>query len=359
VLSREVRIAFWLAALVAAGLLLHLLEGVLLPFVAGLAIAYVLDPAARRLEGWGLSRTLATLLLSLLFFAAAVGLLLLLAPLLQAQVLGFAARLPGYAAALRAEAEPAVERLLANLPPEAIERVRAAAGAHAGDAVKWAASLLAGLWQGGMAFVHVLSLVAITPVVAFYLLRDWSRVVERLDGLLPRGAAPAIREQALALDAVISSFLRGQATVCLALAAYYGIALSLIGLEFGLLVGVAAGLVSFVPYAGAALGFAVGAGIAYAQFATWAPLAWVAAAFAAGQILEGYVLTPRLVGDRVGLHPVWIIFALLAGGALFGFTGLLLAVPAAAAVGVLVRFAVRRYRGSALYRGDGGEGNPP
>lgn len=358
-MSREARIAFWLLLLVAFGFLVHLLEGVLLPFVAGFAVAYVLDPAAGRLQRWGCSRTVATVLLTALFFAAVAGSLALLVPIIEAQILGFAARLPDYAARLREHGEPLVQRFLADLPPDAIERIKSAAAARAGDAVAWAAGLVAGLWRGGMAFLHVLSLVVIAPVVAFYLLKDWDRLLGRLDALLPLAAAPAIREQARAIDAVISAFLRGQATVCLALAAGYATALSLIGLEFGLLVGVGAGLVSFVPYLGAALGFAAGAGIAYAQFQGLEPVAWVAATFAAGQVLEGYVLTPRLVGDRIGLHPVWIIFALLAGGTLFGFTGVLLAVPAAAVVGVLVRFGVGRYLRSPLHRdGGGGRASP-
>ena len=213
--------------------------------------------------------------------------------------------------------------------------------------------MLAGLWSGGVAFLHLLSLVIITPVVAFYLVRDWDRIVAHVDSLLPVTAAPTIREQVGKIDSTISAFVRGQATVCLVLAATYAVALTLIGLPFGLLVGIGAGLISFIPYIGASVGLIVGLAIAYAHFDQWAPIVGVAAVFLAGQTAESYVLTPRLVGDRVGLHPVWIMFALLAGGALFGFTGVLLAVPAAAVIGVLVRFAIARYRDSDLYRGGG------
>ena len=213
--------------------------------------------------------------------------------------------------------------------------------------------LLAGLWSGGVAFLQLLSLVIITPVVAFYLLRDWDRIVEHLDSLLPVAAAPTIREQLRKIDDTISAFVRGQAIVCLILGAYYAVALTLIGLPFGLLVGIGAGLISFIPYIGAAAGLIVGLVIAYTHFDQWTPIIGVAAVFLAGQTVESYVLTPRLVGDRVGLHPVWIMFALLAGGALFGFTGVLLAVPAAAVIGVLLRFAIARYRDSDLYQGGG------
>jgi len=202
----------------------------------------------------------------------------------------------------------------------------------------------------------VLSLIVITPVVAFYLLRDWDRIVERFDSYLPRDAAPTIREQMRAIDTTIAGFVRGQATVCLALAVWYGAALTVVGLKSGLLVGLGAGAISFIPYLGAATGLAVAVAIAWVQFASWPMVAVVAVVFVVGQLAESYVLTPRLVGDRIGLHPVWIIFALLAGGALFGFTGVLLAVPVAAVIGVLIRFGLKRYLASPLYTGHRGGG---
>ena len=168
-------------------------------------------------------------------------------------------------------------------------------------------------------------------------------------------AAPAIREQMRAIDDTIAGFVRGQASVCLVLAAYYGTALSMIGLESGLLVGLGTGAISFIPYLGAATGLAIGVGIALVQFSDWLPIGGVALIFIIGQTVESYVLTPRLVGDRIGLHPVWIIFALLAGGALLGFTGVLLAVPVAAVIGVLIRFGLSRYLESPLYHGGGKE----
>jgi predicted PurR-regulated permease PerM len=188
-------------------------------------------------------------------------------------------------------------------------------------------------------------------VVTFYLLRDWDKVTARLDALLPRHHAGVIRAQAQAIDRMLAGFARGQATVCLVLATYYATGLMLVGLPFGLVVGIAAGLLTFIPYLGAASGFVIGIAIALVNFDTWSGPIAVAAIFAVGQVLEGNFLTPKLVGDRVGLHPVWIIFALLAGGTLFGFLGLLLAVPSAAAIGVLVRFAISRYLESPVYLG--------
>ena len=354
-MAAESRIGFWLALVAVAAVLLYLLSGVLMPFVAGMAIAYFLDPVADRLEAWGLSRAVAAALILAAFFAAAAGCLVLLFPLLQAQVVGLATRGPDLIDTLRQQAEPLLRQMWADLPPDVLERLRAAAGSYAGEIVQWVSKLLADLLSGGMAFLNILSLVLISPLVAFYLLRDWDRIIERLDTLLPRPTAPVIRGQVAEIDRTIAAFVRGQASVCLILSIFYGVGLTLLGLQSGLLVGLGAGLVSFIPYFGAALGLAVGLGIALFQFADWLPIFLVAAVFVAGQTAESYILTPKLVGERVGLHPVWIIFALLAGGALFGFTGVLLAVPAAAVIGVLVRFAQARYLESPLYGGGGDE----
>ena len=198
-----------------------------------------------------------------------------------------------------------------------------------------------------------LRLLVITPLVAFYLLRDWDRIVARIDSLLPSRIRPIVREQAKEIDDILAGFVRGQATVCLLLGVFYAVGLSLAGLDFGVIVGLGTGLISFIPYFGMTIGLVTGMGIAVAQFADWVPIAIVAGVFAVGQVLEGNVITPRLVGNRVRLHPVWVIFAVLAGGALFGFTGILLALPAAAVIGVLVRFAVSRYQGSSLFDRDG------
>jgi predicted PurR-regulated permease PerM len=350
-LTGERRALFWIGGLVLFAFLVHVLSAVLLPFVAGLAIAYLLDPVADRLEKWGAPRWLAATLIVGAFFAVVGVALVLLYPPLQAQVVGLAALLPGLIERLQAWAAPIIEHLKADLPPDAVEQLKAAAGAYAGTAVKWATGLVAGLWRGGVAVFSVLSLLIITPVVAFYMLRDWNLIVGRLDSYLPREAAPVIREQVKAIDRTIAGFLRGQASVCLVLAVWYAVGLTVVGLKFGLLVGLGAGLISFIPYVGATTGLLVGVGVALAQFGLAPTVLAVVAVFLVGQALESYVLTPRLVGERIGLHPVWIIFALLAGGALFGFTGILLAVPAAAVIGVLVRFGLGRYLASPLFKG--------
>jgi len=191
------------------------------------------------------------------------------------------------------------------------------------------------------------------PLVAFYLVRDWDRIVARIDSLVPRPVAGVVREQAIEIDRRLSGFIRGQALVCLVLATWYSVGLSLAGLDFGLVVGIGAGLISFIPYVATVTGVATALGLAFAQFDSWGPIAAVGAVFATGQLLQDDVLVPKFIGDRVGLHPAWVLFALMAGGTAFGFTGVLMAVPVATAIGVLIRFGVDRYLASPLFLGTG------
>ncbi|MGE0755235.1 MAG: AI-2E family transporter, partial [Alphaproteobacteria bacterium] len=196
------------------------------------------------------------------------------------------------------------------------------------------------------------SLFLITPIVAFYLLRDWDRLVDHIDNLLPRKHAATIREQMRIIDRTLAGFLRGQFNVCLILGTYYAIGLTLVGLKFGLLIGLATGFLTIFPYVGLMLGMGIGLSVALFQFGDFMPVAMTLAVFVTGQIIEGYFITPKLVGDKVGLHPVWIIFGMLAGAALFGFVGILLAIPVTAVMGVLIRFAISRYKLSNYYQGD-------
>jgi predicted PurR-regulated permease PerM len=214
----------------------------------------------------------------------------------------------------------------------------------------WAASVLGSVWAGGRAVIGAVSIVVVTPVVAFYLLYDWDRMLARLDALLPRQHADTIRALGRDVDKAIAGFIRGQGAVCLILGLFYAIALSAVGLNFGFLIGSVAGVISFIPYVGSIVGFFLSVGVALVQF--WPDWIWilaVAGIFAVGQFLEGNILQPRLVGSSIGVHPVWLMFALFAFGSLFGFVGVLLAVPVTAAIGVLVRFAVERYRMSGFY----------
>ncbi|MHA1599076.1 MAG: AI-2E family transporter [Alphaproteobacteria bacterium] len=351
-ISRERRAVIWFVGIAIFCGLLYLLSGVLLPFVAGLGVAYFFDPVADRLVKSGLSRGGATALVIGFFLAFMVALLMLLYPLLQAQVLGFVSRIPDLIEAAQVQAAPILEILAERLTSGEMEDLKGAAESYAGDALGWIGGLLQDLWSGGVAFFNLLSLIVITPLVAFYMLRDWDKMIDRFDELLPRASAKTIREQAREIDKTIAAFVRGQSLVCLTLGVYYAIGLSIVGLDFGLLVGLATGLLSFIPYIGAAIGLLIGFGIAMVQFSDPLSVAIVVGIFLAGQTAESYFLTPRLVGGRVGLHPIWIIFALLAGGALFGFTGVLLAVPVVAVIGVMTRFSISRYLASPFYGSD-------
>jgi predicted PurR-regulated permease PerM len=343
---------FWLIALGLFLVGLYLLRAILLPFVAGMAVAYLLDPLCDWIERHGCSRNWATAIVSVGFGIVIGCALILLVPLLQSQILDFADRLPGYVDALTSRLLPQIQAIGEHLGIGSLADLRSRAAAQAGSVVSWVGSALVRVVSSGVALANLLSLLFITPVVAFYLLRDWDRLVGQIDALLPREHRETVRAQLLEISRNLAGFARGQASVCLVLAIFYAVGLSLIGLDFGLVVGLGIGMLSFIPYVGSISGLIVSLGIALAQFATWGPVGLVVGFFFLGQILEGYVLTPRLVGNRVGLHPVWVIFALLAGGTLFGFVGLLLAVPSAAVIGVLTRFAVAQYRESRYFRGD-------
>ncbi|MBC8445233.1 MAG: AI-2E family transporter, partial [Rhodospirillaceae bacterium] len=326
-MSDDRKAFFWIAGFLVVAFFLYALSSIMTPFVAGLAVAYFFDPVADRLEKAGASRGLAAGLVILAFLGLAGIILVLLFPLLQAQVVGLVARIPDLIELLRERAAPIVELLQDKLSSGEMDELKGAAESYAGKILSWLGGMLQNLWSGGMAFFNLLSLIVITPLAAFYLLRDWDIIVARFDHLLPRQSANTFREQLSLIDDTIAAFVRGQASVCLVLGIYYATGLTLAGLDFGLLVGLGTGLLAFIPYVGAAIGLLTGAGIALAQFSDWVPILIVVAIFLTGQTAESYILTPKLVGERVGLHPIWVIFALLAGGALFGFTGVLLAVP--------------------------------
>ena len=344
-------VIFWLSGFVVFFLAIYLFRGILLPFVAGMATAYLLDPVCDRLERLGLSRTWATVLVTLAFLVLVVLAFAILVPAVVGQLGAFLERVPDYVERLRGSLERLAAVVQERFDPALLERAREAAAGSIDRFVSWITRTLGGLVTGGVAFANFLSLLVITPIVTFYLLRDWDRITEQVDAWLPRAQAPVIRRQLGKIDASLAGFVRGQASVCLILGVFYAVALTLAGLEFGLAIGLTAGLISFIPYVGSMVGGLLSIGLALVQFDDWVRVAVVAAIFAAGQAIEGNFLTPKLVGDRVGLHPVWVIFALLAGGALFGFVGLLIALPFAATIGVLVRFALEQYLDSAFYHG--------
>lgn len=341
----------YLVALIVFLTLVYLLRTVLLPFVAGMGVAYFLDPVCDKLEEWGCSRILATALVTVAFALIVVLAFLLIVPLLIDQLTAFIASLPDLVEKAHQRLLPAYENLRLRFDLPAIDDLGSMLKSRLGTVFTFATQTLQGVVSGGAALANLLSLIFITPVVTFYLLRDWDLIIGRIDHLLPRDHADVIRQQMRAIDTTLAGFVRGQASVCLVLGVLYATGLMLVGLPFGLVIGMMAGILTFIPYVGSLSGFVTAMTIALVTFEDWHGSAIVAGIFFVGQILEGNFLTPKLVGDRVGLHPVWIIFALLAGGALFGFVGLLLAVPVAASIGVLVRFGIGRYLASALYHG--------
>lgn len=346
----ERQLRFWLIGLVLLVVALYFLRGVLLPFVAGMAVAYFLDPVCDRIERLGCSRALATSIVTALFVLFMAALAALFLPPLERQLVDLVTALPSYIQAATEKLAPVVQALRAYLPASATPGLGDVAS-YAGRIAGWGMDAAGRLLGGGLALANLLSLMFITPIVTFYLLRDWDHIVRAIDGWLPRAHADEIRTQLAEIDRTLAGFVRGQATVCLFLALYYGLGFSLIGLNFGLVLGLTAGALSFIPFVGSILALLGSIGLALVQFGDWTSLALVVGLCAVGQVIEGNFLTPKLVGDRVRLHPVWIIFALLAGGALFGFMGLLLAVPAASICGVLARYGLARYRLSRYYLG--------
>jgi predicted PurR-regulated permease PerM len=349
-LARQV--AFWLLAMAALILFLYIFSSILLPFLAGMVLAYFLDPVADRLERLGLSRLAATVLIVVVFVIVLVVALMVVIPVLGNQLTEFISRLPDYLVRLQA--------MITALDPGWFEEtvgvdamaLREGLNGLLSQGMGFVATLFRSIWSSGVALVNLVSLFVVTPVVAFYMLLDWDRMIEKVDNWVPRDHVETVRQIARDINLAVAGFVRGQGTVCLVLGAFYAVGLTLLGLNFGLLIGFFAGIISFIPFVGSLVGLALSVGVAIVQF--WPEWYWVVASagiFFAGQFLEGNILQPKLVGRSVGLHPVWLMFALFAFGYLFGFAGLLIAVPAAAAIAVLVRFALARYLASPLYSG--------
>lgn len=343
---------FWLTGFAAIVLALWLLSEILLPFIVGLAIAYLLTPLTDRIERLGVGRLVAALLMVTLMVLVFVVLILLIAPVLGGQLAAFISNIPAYVTRVQSLMSDPGLPWLTKLVGENFDANKSIADL-VGQGVGWLTAFLRSLWSGGRALVSVFSLIVITPVVAFYLVYDWHRMIAKVNSWVPVRQRATVGELALEIDTAIAGFVRGQTAVCLILGSFYAVALTLSGLNFGLLIGLVSGIITFIPYVGSMTGLILATGVAVAQFwPDWTSIAVVLAIFLFGQFAEGNVLAPKLVGESVGLHPVWLIFALLALGYLFGFVGLLVAVPLAATIGVLARFALKQYLASALYTGE-------
>ena len=350
-MSAQKQILFWSVSAALFVAALSLFNEILLPFITGLAVAYFLDPLVDYLERKGVSRALGATIILGGFMVVIVAGLLVLIPILQAQLVGLASGLPTVFESLREGIATILDSLSAHIDEQDMAETQQALMGLSSRAMGWFFDLLGSAWQSGLAVFNLIGLLVVTPVVAWYLLRDWDHLVEKINSWLPRDHLSEIKTQVGLIDQAIASFVRGQAIVCLIMGTTYALALEIIGLEHGLIVGLIAGLISFVPYVGSIVGLLLSGGLAYVQFGESTMILLTAAVFFIGQAVEGNFLTPKLVGGRVGLHAVWVVFALLAGGSLFGFVGMLLAVPVAAVIAVLSRFVLQRYLSSRIYLG--------
>lgn len=346
-LSVGEQVRWWTVGAVVLVVFFWIMSGVMLPFLAGAALAYFLDPAADRLEARGLSRTAATAVITVVMGGLFVAVLLLLIPAFVNQAQAFIEQAPVYADAVRNFVQTRYPAMLEPGSPlaQGLDSLR-------GRADEWSMQAVKSAWTGGLAVIDFVTLLVITPVVAFYLLMDWDRLTGKIDGWVPRDHVGTVRKVASDIDGVLAGFVRGQLTVCAILGAFYAVALMIAGLQFGMVIGLFAGLISFIPFIGSIVGGLLSVGVALFQF--WdEPLMILAVVgiFLVGQAVEGNYLTPKLVGGSVGLHPVALMFALSAFGSLLGFTGMLIAVPTAAAIGVVGRFAIDQYTSGRLYQG--------
>jgi predicted PurR-regulated permease PerM len=361
--SLERQILFWGLGFAALLLVVYLLGSTITPFAAGIVLGYLLDPVVLKLQRFGFSRLGASLLILTVFVVAVVLFFILVVPVLGNQFIAFAQHLPGYAVRLQAFAIEEGNAFIAKYGGRWLEafglsqqlstaQIQKSVGDFVTQSAQWLLDAFTRLVSGGAALFNFLSLLIITPVVAFYILVDWDRMISKIDSWLPLDHRETLRKIAREINHALAGFIRGQSIVCLFLAIWYSVGLTLVGLDYGFLIGVIGGVLSFVPYVGSLTALVLS--LSVALFQGWPSLKLFFLALAVvgtGQSLEGYVLSPQLVGESIGLHPVWLMFALLAFGQLFGFLGLLIAVPTAAAIGVVARHLIAMYLTSPFYRG--------
>lgn len=342
---------FWIITTVVIGALTYVLSGILFPFVLGFILAYVLNPLVAKLEKHRFNRTWATVTVICGLLLTVLSAILVLIPVLEAQAVSFIVKVPTLANTLWTRLQPVFDMAKEHISEQQLTYIKEALSSQTSELMNEAGTALMGIFTGWSALFNITSFLVITPVVAFYLLADWKIITAKIKDLIPRQNMDFIMKKIRETDTILSAFIRGQASVCLFLALFYGLGLTVIGLDFGFSVGFIAGLFSFIPYVGSLTGFLISLLLAFTASASWALFAGILLVFGIGQFLEGYVLTPKLVGDKIGLHPVWVIFALFAGGYLFGFLGVLLAVPVSAVLGVVIRTLLDFYKNSIYYKG--------
>ena len=342
---------FWAGTFLAFLAFIYVFKGVLLPFVLGIAIAYLLNPLVNAMGRVKISRSISAVLILGIFYLVIGAIIAVLSPLLYRQAVEFADDLPGYIESASNYAEPYIQKALAFLGEENTEDIKTAISSQSGTAADVAKNLLEKMIAGGAALFDVFSVLVLTPIVAYFMMKEWPGITKWAEDLLPQEHKNTILKLFKEIDEKLSGFVRGQISVAVILGVGYAIALTLAGLKYGFLIGLMSGLLSVIPMVGSALGLLVSVIVAWFQAGDLVYVAIIAAIFLAGQLIEGNILSPKIVGDSVGLHPLWIFFALLAGGSLFGILGMLLAVPVAAVAGVLLAFALTQYKASSYFKG--------
>jgi predicted PurR-regulated permease PerM len=336
--------------------LFYSFQSVLTPFLLGALIAYLLTPLIEPLEGIGAPRWLSSLGVLVLFFLGVTIGLVVVIPMIADEINEFAQNIPHFVEQGKAMLAPYMERLAPyierfNILKENGE-LETLAAQHSDKAANIGKLLMSSLLAGTQNIIGFVSLFFLTPIVAFYMMADWPRLTQIFKDLLPKPSKDTITDLMSKMDKSLAGFIRGQLSVCLILGVAYGIALSLMGLKFGFVIGLVSGVFSFIPFVGSAFGLIASVSVAWFQFGTLAMVGLAFAIFVVGQMIEGNILTPKLVGESIQLHPLWIIFAIMAGGSLMGFSGMLIALPVAAISGVLVRFFIQRYKDTYFYTGD-------
>ena len=347
-------ILFWLGTLVLLIGFVWLFKSILLPFVTGIAIAYLLEPVVERLAAHNISRRMAVFLILGIFILVVVALLLLLIPLFVRELINLSAQIPGFVAWLREMLAPYIKWAQDTLGTPGLDEAVATLEQHFTKAFSVGANVVAGIASGSVTVVKFVLYLILTPVVAYFFMMGWPNFRAWVNGLIPRYSSGTVADLIGKINTKISGFVRGQLIVCTVLGLFYAIILAIAGLNFGFLIGVLAGILSIIPLVGSTLGLVTSVGVAFIQTGGWIFPAIIAVIFLFGQVIETYFLSPKLLGEHVGMHPLWIIFAVMAGGALFGVVGMFLAVPVAASIGVLLNFAVHQYKASEYYLGAGG-----
>jgi predicted PurR-regulated permease PerM len=349
-LPLKTQLLFWLGAFTFFLGFVWLFNDILTPFVLGIVIAYLLNPLVKKFSTKGVQRTTSSAVIILLFFIIVTAIIILVAPIVARESSALIDDLPGYLDKFFKTIQPYTTWFQQSFGEGYIADAQSFVKENVSKILTVSGGIAGSIAAGGQAVAGLLTTLVLTPLVAFFMMREWPAITKWVEDLIPRQNEKMIRDLLQQIDTKLAGFIRGQLTVAFVLGLIYAIALTIAGLNYGFLIGVTAGFLSIIPMVGSTLGLIVSVLVAWFQAGEWSYVAIIAAIFIVGQIVEGNLLTPKLVGDSVGLHPLWILFALMAGGSLFGILGMILAVPVAAVIGVLMSFAIVQYKKSGLYK---------